>query len=175
MNDILQDYKKSPFPGFDSGEQTYVNVIFHEAAHVLEFSGFVTAGQLNKRDALWNASRRFSHSPDFARDYGMYDQHEDFATMAESYALNTKEILKQGMMHLSRGGGDILLCKVELIADIYSHFDDNGNKVAYVFKIDAKGFIERKEIPLMKERIYGREYWLPSLDELGLRKDYIKQ
>lgn len=164
MNDIFTHHSYQPFPG-TTAEQRYVKVLFHETGHVLEFTDFLSEEQLKRRDDLWDASMGIEGSANFARDYGMKDKYEDLATMVGMYALNTRAIHDRAKGNVLDGKGDILLRKVELIADVYKHTNISGMIKTYTFRIDRAGKITKTEVPLIEQEIGGKKYWLPLFDE----------
>lgn len=139
-----------------------LSALFHEIGHYIQYSQFSFEQDLEWQK-LFDASERLE---DFAEDYGMKSEKEDFATMFEAYILDTMVLLDRAVKNISNQGNDVLLKKVEFIAKLFSQnitLDDGRTiKATYIYKVNEHGEIIRKTVILTEQEIYGRTYLLPD-------------
>lgn len=113
----------------DPDKVRFLESLAHEVGHLVSMgrSSIFSNEELQDFVKLYNRSRNES---DFAREYGMNDPAEDFATVFEAYFSDTEALLQKAEK------SSILQAKVEIV----SHFFDG-----YRYKVEKDGTIKKNK------------------------------
>jgi hypothetical protein len=115
------------------GINRFVRTLYHEIGHTIQLrllspQDYATFLELHKKSI--SRGGRF-----FARDYGRENELEDFATLFEAYATNTRAIVD---LARALGRDNPLMQKLRMIVNLFK-FSEGNKEYSYIYEVDADG------------------------------------